>query len=112
MLLAHVLDPLRWSIGGPHADSGEHTEGSLQCPLFGGQRKNVLASRISEFYPQRPSARPTGGKYVMFRPSALGQRNEAGRPAHEVGGTSYGLVISRQTSREQHGRIRGAPQGE
>jgi len=39
MLLAHVLDPLRWSIGRPHANSGE---ASLQ-PILGAVSPTHLA---------------------------------------------------------------------
>src|SRR5260370_3431127 len=51
MLLAHVLDPLRWSIGGPHANSGE---ASFQPTLGAVSPTHILPLGIGQHIFGRP----------------------------------------------------------
>ncbi len=84
VLLAHVLDPLRWSIGGPHANSGEASFQPTLGPVsptyilplgigqhvFGRPRQDIrnvpfagtapAGNRPDQFYPDRINLQVTG----------------------------------------------------
>src|SRR5712671_5488373 len=78
MLLAHVLDPLRWSIGGPHANSGE---ASFQPTLGAVSPTHILPLGIGQHIFGRPrqnirnvplaGTAPTGDRPDQFNPDRI-----------------------------------------
>src|SRR5258708_3396872 len=77
-LLAHVLDPLRWSIGGPHANSGE---ASFQPTLGAVSPTHILPLGIGQHIFGRPrqnirnvplaGTAPTGNRRDQFSPDRI-----------------------------------------
>jgi len=53
MLLAQILDPLRWSIGGPHAHRGEH--------VFGRPRQDIRNVPLAR---PTPAGKPARGWWM------------------------------------------------
>src|SRR5258708_33778731 len=69
MLLAHVLDPLRWSIGGPHANSGE---ASFQPTLGAVSPAHIFPLGIGQHVFGRP--RQDIRNVPLARPTPAGNR--------------------------------------
>src|SRR6266404_4371400 len=78
MLLAHVLNPLRWSIGGPHANSGE---ASFPPTLGAFSPTHILPLGIGQHIVGRPrqnirnvplaGTAPTGNRPDQFNPDRI-----------------------------------------
>src|SRR5471032_3056156 len=69
MLLAHILDPLRWSIGGPYANRGE---ASFQPALGAVSPAHILPLGIGQHVFGRP--RQDIRNVPLARPTPAGNR--------------------------------------
>src|SRR5947208_3290615 len=69
MLLAHILDPLRWPIGGPHANRGE---ASFQPALGAVSPAHILPLGIGQHVFGRP--RQDIRNVPLARPAPAGNR--------------------------------------
>jgi hypothetical protein len=81
MLLAQILDPLRWSIGGPHANRGE---ASFSRPLVPFRQPHILPLGIGQHVFGRPRQ--------DIRNVPLARPTPAGKPARGWWMASTGLV--------------------